>query len=216
MRSCNVNGYPFVAAENQSHSNEVCTGNIAKTSVKGLQTLTHAYLGSPHQSSIVGPGSLAYADAMIEKSILLYTQAGLLEQPQTPETKEPEFSEAELNCKTLADFVALNKTHVRTIPLAELNKKWKQIKKYKASLQASEPAKPTILTQQNLELVEGSTVHFSYGASKKPDEWPRNNLGTILSVHNEYFIFDNGNTKRKVKTHNIAQMIVIDKGQNNG
>lgn len=213
MRSCNVNGHHFVAAEHQSQNHSVCTGNISNTSAKGLQTLTHAYLGSPHQSSMVGPGALAYADAMIEKSMLLYTQAGLLEQPQT---KEPEFSEAELNCETLADFVALNKTDVRTIPLAELNKKWKQIKEYKASLQASEPAEPVILTQQNLELVEGSTVHFSYGTNKKPDEWPSNNLGTILSVQNDYFVFDNGNTKRKVKIHNIAQMIVIDKGQNNG
>lgn len=107
MHSCNIGGgyHAYIREErHNSGSNSVCTGSLDNYTYEGLRTLTHSNLSSAFTKYNLVPGFLAYVDAMIEKSIALYTAAGILESLK-PKTVPEKYNVAQMNCKTIQEFI---------------------------------------------------------------------------------------------------------------
>ena len=115
FKSCNINGRssstPNIAAEGYA----VCTGSIPANTIEGLRTLTHSYLGSPHESQNIVPGALIYADIMISKAVDLYTAAEIIktaevvieEELPTEEPHEFMFSEEQRSYSSFKTYKEL-------------------------------------------------------------------------------------------------------------
>jgi hypothetical protein len=122
FNSVNISGYVYIFTTNDENNSmaSVCTGHATSTTLHGLRTLTHANLGSPYQEYAVRPGALAYADAMVKKATLLYINAGVI-TPYVKTDPMKDFTEKELACSTLLEFVKLRKKDdKKQIPLVEL------------------------------------------------------------------------------------------------
>lgn len=117
--TCNISSdqNTSVTSGTEPTYDSVCTGSHPRTTLDGLRTLTHANLGSPFSGGFIQNGALAYADAMIEKSIEIYEAAEILEKgintkllPNeiTPENKfYIKYSEEEMMCTTLFQYFNL-------------------------------------------------------------------------------------------------------------
>lgn len=86
FKTCNIGGGDHSTLEYTS----VCTGSKSNKTIEGLQTLTHANLGSPYADAKKGipfHGN-TYINLMINYSQLLYNKAGLFNeyQPYIPTT----------------------------------------------------------------------------------------------------------------------------------
>lgn len=62
---------------------KVCTGHKQSGTIDGLQTLTHANLGSPYTRYTIAEGALIYADECINKAMQIFKLAGILETEVT-------------------------------------------------------------------------------------------------------------------------------------
>ncbi len=60
----------------------VCCGSLNNKTLKGLRSLTHSNASSPYNTEIISDGSLAYVEACNDKSIEIYTLAGILSEPE--------------------------------------------------------------------------------------------------------------------------------------
>lgn len=94
----------------------VCTGSQSNTTLKGLRTLSHAYLGSPFGGGFIQIGALTYADIMIERCISLYESAELMTigkniplEFSTFVEDQPLYSDEELACTTLMEYFKLSR-----------------------------------------------------------------------------------------------------------
>jgi len=112
--SCNISSdYGKQIPTSSPSYGSVCTGNLPKTTLKGLRSLSHANLGSPYGGGYIQIGALTYADIMIERCISLYESAKFMTIGKNvpldfpiPEIK-PLYSDAELECETLMQYFKL-------------------------------------------------------------------------------------------------------------
>lgn len=102
MMSCNIaadtgfnNGRSFDSKYQQETNSEirveynsVCTGSYTNTTVAGMRTLTHSNASSPHNRYVIQQGSLAYADACIDKALAMYKLTGIIQEEVKEEVEE--------------------------------------------------------------------------------------------------------------------------------
>lgn len=119
----------------------VCTGSSNKRTLQGLRTLSHAYLGSPFGGGFIQNGALNYADIMIERAISLYEDAEIIKKDiniplelAEPEEDVESYSEDELECETLYEYLKLA---ARTLGLPKTAKlareRYREMKLWKES-----------------------------------------------------------------------------------
>lgn len=84
--SCNIGCYG--SREELPKYGGVCTGGLNNQTLEGLRSLTHANLSSPFGTNLIHPGALAYADMMIDKSVSIYQEAGILQKKAKVVTKD--------------------------------------------------------------------------------------------------------------------------------
>lgn len=130
MRSCNISQDTEVIPSRRQDYRSVCTGRLSNSTLTGLRSLTHSNLSSPYNSNTLMPGFMVYADMMIEKSLELYGKAGLIEV--TPQEEVCPYSDNELACKTLREFLILsNFGKKKKVKPAEAEDKFNKIQLYK-------------------------------------------------------------------------------------
>lgn len=66
----------------------VCTGSLSNRTLTGLRSLTHSNASSPYNTEIITDGSLAYADACVEKSFAIYKLVGIIPPEEIKEDTE--------------------------------------------------------------------------------------------------------------------------------
>jgi len=156
--SVNISGRDSISTNNDSNNSAsaVCTGNLTSTTLHGLRSLTHANLSSPYQEYTLKPGLLAYADAMVEKATALYINAGII-TPHIKTDPMKDFTEEELACTTLLEFVKLRKKDdKKQIPLSDLKAQYTAMLSLKST-----PEAPTIEEQESthtLTYLDGTPI----------------------------------------------------------
>lgn len=147
IRSCNIT-QDYIWETNRPvttiSGSSVCTGNLSNATFEGLRSLTHSNLSSPYNSNNILPGGLGYIDIMIEKSLTLYSRAGLIDGSLVTLEPLPPFTKAELSCESLADFMTLYADKVATGTSALiLENKYHEMVQYKQGLSNEQEIQPT-------------------------------------------------------------------------
>lgn len=137
MRSCNISQSSSTTPSRKQEYGSVCTGRLSKTTLTGLRSLTHSNLSSPYNPNNLMPGFMKYVDLMIEKSIEIYASAGMVEPVETVHVCP--YSEEEMGCKSLRDFLIMSKISKKTkLKPAQLEDKFNEIQEYKSKMKESQ------------------------------------------------------------------------------
>jgi len=100
FKTCNIGS----GDSNTLEYTSVCTGSKSNRTIEGLQTLTHANLGSPYGTSKQGVPhhGNTYVNLMINYSQLLYNKAGLFNeyQPYTSNTSSDDSTDSNTDSDT--------------------------------------------------------------------------------------------------------------------
>jgi len=132
--SCNISSDSGHKTSKQYGS--VCTGEQSKYKLSGLRTLTHVNLESPYRGNFVLDGCLAYADAMIEKSIELYLSANIIAEEILPEHP---YSDEEIAFTSFKDYRKWFRVDNNKASTIDIKDRYNEIKLYKQALDNPEP-----------------------------------------------------------------------------
>jgi len=140
FRSCNIafpsGGYDI--KNNTAEYDSICVGRHDAKTLSGLRYLNHAYLGSPFGGKFMAPGSLAYADEMIERCIDLFEKAGLVKHSNVVLDRREEldayeveeeyiFSSEELKAKTLKEYIELYQISEDSDDYDQIKERWYEV-----------------------------------------------------------------------------------------
>jgi len=129
MRSPNIGQEESIKKSDNTLWASVCTGSLDSTTLTGLRSLTHANLSSRFSSYNLMPGLIPYVDLMIAKSFEVYAAAGIIDE--IPVFKEPAlYTDAELACTTLAEFLVLQSTTSPNLSPMDVENKFDEMLEY--------------------------------------------------------------------------------------